>query len=116
MANPGQAPHEFFDVTIESGSKISASASLHGYTVVGFSVPTGFEGSALTFLAATRSISEFQPVMDYSQSATRVSVYVTAGARTDIPPTLLPSVQTIKLESDVVTTEDRVITIIARPI
>lgn len=116
MANFGQIPHEYFKVTIPAGETISNYASLHGHTIVGFDFPVSYEGATTTFLSATTPAGEYKAVRDYSQSATAVAVYSAANTHVPVPATLLSSCQNIKLVSASVTAEDRIVTIIARPV
>lgn len=116
MANYGQIPHEYFKVTIPSGETISNYASLHGYTILGFDFPVSYEGATTTFLSATTPTGEYKSVRDYSQSATAVTVYSAANTHVPVPPTLLASCQNIKVVSATATAEDRIVTIIARPV
>lgn len=116
MANYGQMPHEIFEVVIPSGETVSNAASLHGYTILGFDFPTGYEGATTSFLSATKPTDTYKPVRSYSVTATAVSVFSAADTHVPVPASLLPSCQNIKLVSATVTAANRTVKIIARPV
>ena len=73
--------HANIPVTIPAGSSVPATGvDFGGFLMFTFEIPTGFEGTTLTFLSASSLAGTYQPL--YDDAGIEVSMVVAAGKNT----------------------------------
>lgn len=100
-------------VTIENGETVSGAVDLGGETLVGITIPTGFEGTAITFQVATAIDGTYRA---WHVDGSALSITVTANIAVQIDPSDLAGARFLKLVAGTSQTGDITLTLHTRPV
>lgn len=109
------AQHIDFTATVLNGQTKSDAIDIHGCNIVGIVVPSTFDGSNITFEAASQIDGTYGPVRNTAGSS--VTITCAAGDRVaDLDATVFVAFRYWKLVCGTSQTGDTAFTIIAQPL
>lgn len=100
--------------TISGGGTVSTATDLYGYTLCGVFIPTGFQGTAISFHASISNSGTYSPMKDGAGAA--VSKTVAGGDYVYLDPAVFAGVRFVKIVSNATEAGSRDVTLAARPL